>query len=176
MCNIEQMVDKVVWKENYGKSVSYLLALRPLLSSGLVFNIHWRGIQHVGNKSFSDFLNSVIANRFLNCQRVEYLANLNILFDNLNNLSQCINSPVVENLITDNIKIHSSSNSFIYNQLLALEALHIKFNKPELNSGLKASKELTLSIILFPHFFVYHLFYITHWSFLLINSRRTVVL
>ena len=29
-------------------------------------------------------------------------------------------------------------------KLLLIEALHIKFNKPEINSGLKASKELTL--------------------------------
>ena len=30
------------------------------------------------------------------------------------------------------------------NLLLFLEALHIKFKKPELNSGLKASKELVV--------------------------------
>ena len=38
------------------------------------------------------------------------------------------------------------SKSTNTDKLLTSEALHIKFNKPELNSGLRAGKELNLFI------------------------------
>ena len=50
----------------------------------------------------------------------------------------------MKNLIFNNYKILYSNKSSNTNQLLIIEALHIKFIKPELNSGLKASKELSL--------------------------------
>ena len=49
-------------------------------------------------------------------------------------------------LLRTNTKILHSLQNNNSNLLLLLEALHIKFKKPELNSGLKASKEL----IVFP--------------------------
>ena len=50
----------------------------------------------------------------------------------------------MKTLINSNCKILYHNNSVKNNQLLLLVALHIKFLKPELNSGLKASKDLTL--------------------------------
>ena len=47
-------------------------------------------------------------------------------------------------LIFNNYKILYSSNSITSNKLVIIEALDIKFHKPELNSGLKATKELSL--------------------------------
>ena len=43
-------------------------------------------------------------------------------------------------------KILYSNYSINSNQLLFMEALHIKYHKPQLNSGLKASKELSFII------------------------------
>ena len=141
------------------KKVSYFISnkdrIPDLSRSNLVYQITCPGSNHryIGKTKLylekrlsehSTDLDSVVANHFLNCQHVEYLANLNILYDNLNNRSPCKNSSVIKNLITDNFKILSSSNSLTNNQLLTLEALYIKFNRSELNSGLKASKELTL--------------------------------
>ena len=72
---------------------------------------------------------------------------LNNLYDNLNNsdIHQPDTSFTHFDLLRTNTKIlHSLQNNS--NLLLFPEALHIKFKKPELNSGLKASKEL----IVFP--------------------------
>ena len=44
----------------------------------------------------------------------------------------------------ENYKILCSNKSFNKNQLLLAEALHIKFKKPGLNTGLEATKDLTL--------------------------------
>ena len=51
-----------------------------------------------------------------------------------------------KNLITDNFRILYCCKNKNPNLILLLEALFIKSNRPELNNGLKASKEL----ILFP--------------------------
>ena len=48
------------------------------------------------------------------------------------------------NIIQNNTRILHSLKFSNSNLLLFLEALHIKFKKPELNSGLKASKELVV--------------------------------
>lgn len=48
------------------------------------------------------------------------------------------------NLIFNNYKILYTNNSLSKNRLLLMEALFIKSLKPELNKGLRASKELTL--------------------------------
>ena len=50
----------------------------------------------------------------------------------------------IKTLINSNCKILYCNNSMNNNQLLLLEALYVKFLKPELNCRLKASKYLTL--------------------------------
>ena len=50
----------------------------------------------------------------------------------------------LRNLIFNNFRILHSHRSDNINELLIMEALYIKFKNPELNSGLKASKELSL--------------------------------
>ena len=50
----------------------------------------------------------------------------------------------MKNLIFNNYKILYSNKPSNTNQLLIIEALHIKFNKPEINSSLKARKKLSL--------------------------------
>ena len=52
----------------------------------------------------------------------------------------------MHSLIFNNYKILYSNYFINPNQLLFVEALHIKYLKPQLNSGLKASKELSLFI------------------------------
>ena len=52
----------------------------------------------------------------------------------------------MHNLTFNNYKILYSNYSINSNQLLFMEAVHIKYHKPQLNSGLKASKELSLFI------------------------------
>ena len=85
-----------------------------------------------------------IAQHFLECENAQFISNLNNLYDRLNNTHFHTNTTsCIKTLINSNCKIlyHNNSKN---NQLLLLEALHIKFLKPELNSGLKASKDLTL--------------------------------
>ena len=75
----------------------------------------------------------------------QFLANLQGQYDRLNNLPCFSNSSnSINNLIFNNYKILSSSKSTNTNKLLLIEVLHIKFNKPKISSGLKASKEVTL--------------------------------
>ena len=72
----------------------------------------------------------------------QILADLQTQYDRLNDLplSQSLSSSLT-NLIFNNYKILFSSNSTTTDKLLLIKALCIKFNRPELNSGLKASKE-----------------------------------
>ena len=51
-----------------------------------------------------------------------------------------------DNFIFNNCKIIHSCKFSSSNLLLILEALLIKLNKPRMNSGLKASKELSLFV------------------------------
>ena len=76
------------------------------------------------------------------------ILDLNNLYDNLNNsyIHQPDTSFTPLDLLRTNTKILHSLQNTNSNFLLFLEALHIKFKKPRLNSGLKASKEL----IVFP--------------------------
>ena len=91
-----------------------------------------------------DHQTSAIAQHFLECENAQFISNLNNLYDRLNNTHFHTNTTsCMKTLIKSNCKI-LYHNSVKNNQLLLLEALHIKFLKPELNSGLKASKDLTL--------------------------------
>ena len=88
---------------------------------------------------------SAIAQHFLECENAQFISDLNNLYDRLNNTHFHTNTTAcIKTLINSNCKILYCNNSINNNQLLLLEALHIKFLKPELNSGLKASKDLTL--------------------------------
>ena len=88
---------------------------------------------------------STIAQHFLECENAQFMSNLNNLYDRLNNTHFHTNTmSCMKILINSNCKILYHNNSVKNNQLLLLEALHIKFLKPELNPGLKASKDLTL--------------------------------
>ena len=72
-------------------------------------------------------------------------ANLHTQYDRLNDLSFSSNlSFSIKHLTFNNYKIFYSSSSITTNELLIIEALKIRFNKPELNSVLKATKELSL--------------------------------
>ena len=74
-----------------------------------------------------------------------YLANLNSLFDNLNNSSPPSQS-YLNNFIFNNFKIIHSCKFDSSNLLLILEAPLINLNKPGMNSGLKPRKELSLFV------------------------------
>ena len=67
-----------------------------------------------------------------------------VVDDSVNSLSSCNTSASFKNLIVNNFKMLYRSNSVTSNKLLLLEALYIKFNKPELNCDRKASKDLSL--------------------------------
>ena len=75
------------------------------------------------------------------------MLNLNHIFDNLNHINDSeADKPDLplsfHNLIQINTKILHTLKYSNSNVLLFLEALSIKYRKPVLNNGLKASKEL----------------------------------
>ena len=94
------------------------------------------------NEHFTQLHTSAVAQHFLNCSSAQHIADLNAHHDNLNTSFHEPANPT--NLIFSNCKIIHSCKSKNPKQLLILEALLIKQNKPEINSGLKASKELSL--------------------------------
>ena len=96
----------------------------------------------------SDPLKSAISKHLTDCEHANFILDLNNLYDNLNNsdIHQPDTSFTHLDLLRTNTKILHSLQNNNSNLLLFLEALHIKLKKPELNSGLKASKEL----IVFP--------------------------
>ena len=87
---------------------------------------------------------SVVADHFHNCEHAQHIIGLNNMFDSLSNKTTVSHSTQVKNLVLNNFKILHSCKSYNSNILLLLEALYIKFYCPNLNSGLKASKELSL--------------------------------
>ena len=95
----------------------------------------------------SDPHKSAISKHLCECDYASYLFNMHNLFDNLNaSDSDKTDTSYYSHaeLILNNTKILQSLNHNNSNLLLYLEALHIKHNKPELNNGLKASKELVV--------------------------------
>ena len=86
---------------------------------------------------------SAVAQHLFDCPVAQHIADLNTLYDNLNSSSHPVsNSPT--NIILNNFKILHPCKSNNPNKLLILEALLIKYNKPEINNGIKSSKELSL--------------------------------
>ena len=98
-------------------------------------------------KEHLDRAKSAISKHLTDCDNANYLININNLYDNVfDSDSQTGDSPHYSftNIIQNNTRILHSLKFSNSNLLLFLEALHIKFKKPELNSGLKASKELAV--------------------------------
>lgn len=92
---------------------------------------------------FTNISTSAVAQHLLDCPLAQYIVDLSTFYNNLNSSSLPVsNSPT--NLIFNNFKILHSCGSKNPNKLLILEALLIKYNKPEINNGIKASKELSL--------------------------------
>ena len=90
----------------------------------------------------SVIVNSAIGKYFSNCEHGQYLANLQNQFSLLNDIPlSSENVPSIEKLIFNNVRILHLTKSTNY-ILAFLEALLIKYNNPQLNTGLKASKEL----------------------------------
>ena len=99
----------------------------------------------LGCKLWSD-QSSIAKNRFDKCAKVQYLLKITnlcpALFSNDNNVENADNKNSRINLVIDNIsKVDRYKN---FNILLFTEALEINERKPNLNIGLKASKELEL--------------------------------
>ena len=90
--------------------------------------------------------NSAIGKHFSDCEHAQYIANLQNQFSLLNGIPfPSSNVPsAIENLVFNNFRILHLTKSTNYNILASLEALLIKYNNPQLNTGLKASKELQL--------------------------------
>ena len=88
---------------------------------------------------------SAVGQHLSECEQAQYLASLQNQFTELNDLPlPSDNLSPIEILVLNNYKILHSTKSNNYNILAFLEALLIKHNKPFLNTGLKASKELHL--------------------------------
>ena len=88
---------------------------------------------------------SAVSEHFSMREHAQYLAFLKNQFTLLNDLPlPSDNLSPIEILVLNNCKILHSTKSNNYNILAFLEALLIKHNKPFLDTGLKASKELQL--------------------------------
>jgi hypothetical protein len=89
---------------------------------------------------------SAVCKHFTECQQAQYLANLQDQYTKLNDLTlPTKDGPTpIENLVFSNFRVLHITKSNSYNILAFLEALLIKHNHPQLNTGLKASKELQL--------------------------------
>ena len=89
---------------------------------------------------------SAITQHLLNCPDALYLANLNT-FPDLDSSEEFSNKMLWPTFFVNiNSKILFTCNYKNPNQLLTLEVLLIKRKLPELNSGHKASKQLSLSL------------------------------
>ena len=86
---------------------------------------------------------SAVAQHLIECEHVRFLFSLNGIYDRLNDLPSNL-THLFRNLMFDNFKVLYTNKSNSINQLLITEALYIKIHKPELNTGLKASKDLSL--------------------------------
>ena len=103
-------------------------------------NLQTRLTQHATNYNNS----SVISQHLLNCPDAHFISRLFSFpdIDSEEDFTDLLCNPC--NLIQTNTKILYRCNNNNPNQLLILEALLIKRNMPQLNSGLKACKKLSL--------------------------------
>jgi predicted RNA-binding Zn-ribbon protein involved in translation (DUF1610 family) len=103
-------------------------------------NLQTRLTQHATNYNNS----SAISQHLLNCPDAHFISRLFSFpdIDSEEDFTDLLCNPC--NLIQTNTKILYRCNNNNPNQLLILEALLIKRNMPQLNSGLKACKKLSL--------------------------------
>ena len=122
----------VIW---YTKLLALVVA-KPILA--------WR--LSVRLKEHSTRLSSsAVGQLFSECELTQLLATLQDQFSILNNNPLPLNNPFpIENLVFNIYRILHVIYSNNYHILAFLKALLIKHNKPLLNTGLKASKELQL--------------------------------
>ena len=80
---------------------------------------------------------SPVYNHLWECQHFNYVVNLHSLPPNNNSVEYLEHVKIV---VYDNIKINDSSQNWV--KLCFLESLHIKWKKPKLNCGIKATNEL----------------------------------
>ena len=121
--------------------------LPPLSHSNVVYEVACPGCGlSIRLKEHATRLSSsAVGEHFSECEHAQYLVSLQNQFTLLNDLPlPSDNLSPVEILVLNNYKILHSTKSNNYNILASLEALLIKHNKPFLNTGLKASKELQL--------------------------------
>ena len=95
-------------------------------------------------KEHLDPAKSAISKHLTDCDNANYLIGISNLYDNV--FVQTGDSPHYSftNIIQNSTRILHSLKFSNSNLLPFLEVLHIKFKKPELNSGLKASKKLVV--------------------------------
>ena len=144
------------------KRISFFVSnkdkLPPLSRSNLVYEVLCPGCgkSYIGmtkrclsvrlKEHATQINNSAIGKHFSDCEHAQYLANLQNQFSLLNDIPlPSSNVPsAIENLVFNNFRILHLTKSTNYNILAFLETLLIKYNSPQLNTGLKASKELQL--------------------------------
>ena len=144
------------------KRISFFVSnkdkLPPLSRSNLVYEVSCPGCgkSYIGmtkrclsvrlKEHATQINNSAIGKHFSDCEHAQYIANLQNQFSLLNDIPfRSSNVPsAIENLVFNNFRILHLTKSTNYNILAFLEALLIKYNNPQLNTGLKASKELQL--------------------------------
>ena len=88
------------------------------------------------------FNSSVISEHLTTCEHAKHVTDLHNLYDNVNDIES-------DRLFTNHELITKNTKrlySKLYNVLLFLEALRIKFKTSALNNGLKVLKKLVLSI------------------------------
>ena len=141
------------------KKVSYFLSKKnkipDLERSDLVYEFSCPGCSatyirktvwnlHTRLADYAKFNNiSAISEHVTTCEHARHITDLHNLSDKVNELRPDISFTNYEQ-IANNRKILQSLQHTNSNLLLFLEAPHIKFKRPALNSGLKASKELML--------------------------------
>ena len=101
------------------------------------------------------------------CEHANFILNLNHIFENLSDISNSdADTPDTRlsfhNLIQNNTKILHTLKYTNSNLLLFLEALYIKYRKPLLSNGIKASKDLAVfsQASLFADSIVLHYYYV----------------
>ena len=121
--------------------------LSPLFSSNVVYkfacpgcgatyigkterNLYQRCVEHARTET-------AVNSHLSSCSALHFLNNLFVLF-----LDDFDAREIKISIVKDNVSIVDRSDN--WNYLLLKEALHIKRNKPLLNTGLKASKEFVL--------------------------------
>ena len=142
----------VVYKVMYStQKVSYYTNMKdrlsPMFSSNVVYKFTCPGCgsSYIGKTERNLYqrckehatTQTAVNHHLSSCSALHFLNNLFVLFlDNFNAREIKIN------LVKENTCIIDRSDN--WNYLLLKEALHIKRNKPALNTGLKASKEFVL--------------------------------